>query len=124
MLDGYKVTNRWGGLMGVNRHWKPCVTFDPSTGIGTAGGYTGEGVAASNLAARILADLVLDNDTDITQLGWVNDTAGRWEPEPFRWTGSQVLGWLAQAADDAEMKSGKPSKFWGSMYKQLYHRMI
>ena len=124
MLDGYKVTNRWGGLMGVNRHWKPCVSFDKTTGIGAAGGYTGEGVGASNLAARMLADLVLGNDSDITHLAWVNDNAGKWEPEPFRWSGSQLLGWLAEAADNAEMKSGKPSRLWGSIYKKLSHRLI
>ncbi len=38
----------------------------PVTGLGWAGGYTGHGVAASNLAGRTLADLVLGRDTPRT----------------------------------------------------------
>jgi hypothetical protein len=72
----------------------------------------------------MLADLVLGNDSDITHLAWVNDNAGKWEPEPFRWSGSQLLSWLAEAADNTEMKSGKPSRLWGPIYKKLYHRLI
>jgi glycine/D-amino acid oxidase-like deaminating enzyme len=116
MLAGYKVTNRWGGLMGVPRHWRPCVTFEKSSGLGTAGGYTGEGVGASNLAARILADLVLEKQTSITELAWVNDVARRWEPEPIRWIGTSAVQWVGDLADKAETRFDRPSKFWGGLF--------
>ena len=62
ILDGYRITHGWGGFMGVPRHRRPSVNFDQSTGLGWAGGYTGEGVAASNLAGRIMADNRADHE--------------------------------------------------------------
>ena len=119
MLKGFKVTHKWGGLMGAPRHWRPSVTFDRHSGIGTAGGYTGEGVGASNLAARILADLVLDKQTDITNLAWVNDVAPKWQPEPFRWLGAKAVHWFGDRADQSELLSGKPSRLWGGLFDRF-----
>ena len=119
MLEGYKVTHKWGGLMGVYRHWRPCVTFDRASGLGTAGGYVGEGVAASNLAGRIMTDLILEKDTDITRLGWVDDHARRWEPEPFRYLGASAIKLFGGLADNHEVKHNKPSKFWGGIFDRF-----
>jgi glycine/D-amino acid oxidase-like deaminating enzyme len=120
MLEGYKVTNRWGGLMGVPRHWRPSVSFDRATGTGYAGGYTGEGVGASNLASRILADLVLERSTPVTELAWVDDTARRWEPEPIRWIGTKVIATMGSLADEAESRTNRPSRFWGGLFNKFY----
>lgn len=119
MLEPYAVTHRWGGLMGVPRNWRPFVTFDETTGFGAAGGYTGEGVAATNLAARILADLVCGRDTPLTQLAWVNDMPPKWEPEPFRWIGATGLQWFGDIADKRELATGKRSKFWGAVFAKF-----
>jgi glycine/D-amino acid oxidase-like deaminating enzyme len=119
MLAPYAVTHRWGGLMGVPRHWRPFVTFDKQTGIGAAGGYVGEGVAASNLAGRILADLVSANASDLTLLAWVNDVPRRWEPEPFRWLGASAIEWFGDRADRRELETGEPSKFWGGLFERF-----
>lgn len=119
MLQGYKVTHKWGGLMGVPRHWRPCVTFDREAGIGSAGGYTGEGVAASNLAGRILADLVLQQESAITNLTWVDDIPRRWEPEPLRWFGAKAIQWLGDRADKFESQKDRPSRFWGALFERF-----
>ncbi len=58
-LAGVRVARAWHGVLGVSRDWCPTVGLDPVTGLGYAGGYAGEGVAASNLAGRTLRDLVL-----------------------------------------------------------------
>ena len=63
------------------------MTWDPVTRVGRAGGYVGDGVAASNLAGRTLADLVSGRDTALTALPWVGHRSPRWEPEPLRWLG-------------------------------------
>lgn len=116
VLTPYTITHRWGGLMGVPRHWRPSVVFDRGTGLGAAGGYTGEGVAATNLAGRILADLVTGEQTDLTRLAWVNDVPRRWEPEPVRWFGVSAIEWLGDRADAREIRTGKPSNFWGGLF--------
>ena len=52
------IDHAWCGVLGVPRDWCATVTLDPRTGLGWAGGYSGHGVAAANLAGRTLADLV------------------------------------------------------------------
>ena len=96
-----------------------CVCFDRSAGMGTAGGYVGDGVAASNLGARVLCDLMLERQSDLTRLAWVDDTPRRWEPEPLRWLGYTAGNLLAGIADNQEMRSGKPARISGALLDKL-----
>jgi glycine/D-amino acid oxidase-like deaminating enzyme len=96
------ITHRWGGAVAVPRDWYPSVTFDRATGIATAGGYVGDGVATSNLAGRTLADLILGRDTDLVHLPWVGHRSPRWEPEPLRWLGVNAARALFASLDHAE----------------------
>jgi glycine/D-amino acid oxidase-like deaminating enzyme len=93
-----RITHRWGGVLGVPRDWRPSVGLDRTTGIAWAGGYVGEGVAATNLAGRTLADLITGEDSDLVSLPWVGHRSPRWEPEPLRWmginAGLQLAGWI------------------------------
>jgi glycine/D-amino acid oxidase-like deaminating enzyme len=122
MLGSHGITHRWGGLMGVARSWRPSVSFDRASGIGMAGGYVGEGVAASNLAGRILADLVTGQKTPLTRLAWVNDTARRWEPEPLRWLGAKAIQFFGDRADREELETGEPSRLWGRLFNTTMTR--
>jgi glycine/D-amino acid oxidase-like deaminating enzyme len=101
----------WTGVLGVARDWTPAVRADPATGLAFAGGYVGEGVAATNLAGRTLRDLILGRDTELTRLDWVGHTSPRWEPEPLRWIGIRTVYTLYRAADRHEARSGRPSRF-------------
>lgn len=98
-----RVTHGWGGVLGAPRHGRPFVTFDRDSGLGAAGGYIGEGVAASNLAGRILADLVLERSTPLVRLAWVDDVPRKWPVEPFRWLGTKTMFTLARLADHREL---------------------
>jgi glycine/D-amino acid oxidase-like deaminating enzyme len=109
-LDGVEFTHAWGGPLGIARDWHPSVGHDASTGLGWAGGYVGDGVAASNLAGRTLADLVLGRATALTRLPWVGHRSRRWEPEPARWLGVNAGLRLAHAADAEEARTGRPAR--------------
>ena len=109
VLDDVGVTHRWGGVLGVPRDWVPSVGLDRSTGLAWAGGYVGEGVAASNLAGRTLADLVTGTDSPITDLPWVGHRSPRWEPEPLRWMAINAGLALSASADRAEARTDRPS---------------
>ena len=109
-LDEARITHRWGGAVALPRDWRPAVVYDRSTGLGHAGGYAGEGVAASNLAGRTLADLILARDTELTRLPWVGHRSPKWEPEPLRFVGANLATALAPAADRVESRTGKPSR--------------
>jgi glycine/D-amino acid oxidase-like deaminating enzyme len=100
------IEHAWCGVLGVPRDWSPTVRLDRATGLGTAGGYVGHGVATSNLAGRTLCDLVLGEDTELTRLPWVGRSARRWEPEPLRWIATRVVYGLYRAADKRESARG------------------
>jgi glycine/D-amino acid oxidase-like deaminating enzyme len=104
------VTHTWGGPLGVTRDWTPSVGLDRASGLGWAGGYVGDGVAAAHLAGRTLADLVLGRDTDRVRLPWVGHRSPRWEPEPLRWLGVNAGLRVMRAADGREARTGRPSR--------------
>ena len=107
-LRGKHITHAWGGVMGVSRTLKPAVCFDTNTRFGWAGGFFGDGVGATNLAGRTMADLVLSRDTERSHALWVNPegekalSARLWEPEPIRWVGVQTRAKLMDWTDNAE----------------------
>jgi glycine/D-amino acid oxidase-like deaminating enzyme len=96
------IAHAWCGVLGVPRDWCASVTYDAASGTGWAGGYTGQGVAAANLAGRTLADLVAGEDSPLTRLPWVGHRSRTWEPEPARWTGVHGLYGLYRLADRLE----------------------
>jgi glycine/D-amino acid oxidase-like deaminating enzyme len=99
------IEHAWCGVLGVPRDWCAAVNLDQATGLGWAGGYSGQGVAASNLAGRTLADLVRGADSPLVTLPWVGHRSASWEPEPLRWTGVHSLYTLYRAADRLEARS-------------------
>ncbi len=102
-LKDVKVTHGWGGTLGMARNFSPFAIFDPVSGIASAGGFSGEGVGASNLFGRTLADMILQKDSELTHMPWVFTPAThkqalkKWEPEPFRFitykTILRFFGW-------------------------------
>ncbi len=116
-LADVRVTHRWGGALGVARDWCPSIGYDPETGMGWAGNYVGDGVATSNLAGRILRNLIFRRDDALERLPIVNHRSPSWEREPFRWFGVN-LGLAAAAAGDAEERfTDRPSKVAGLLEK-------
>jgi glycine/D-amino acid oxidase-like deaminating enzyme len=109
-LGAVRFTHAWGGPLGIARDWHPSVGHDASTGLGWAGGYVGDGVAATNLAGRTLADLVTGRHTPVTEMPWVGHHSRRWEPEPARWAGINAGLRLAHAADREEARTGRPAR--------------
>jgi glycine/D-amino acid oxidase-like deaminating enzyme len=118
VLRGRAITHRWGGPLGIARDWHASVGLDPATGLAWAGGYVGDGVAASNLAGRTLADLLLGRDTAVTALPWVGHRSPRWEPEPLRWLGINAGLRLATLADREEQATGRPARL-GALFDRL-----
>jgi glycine/D-amino acid oxidase-like deaminating enzyme len=102
------ISHAWCGVLGVPRDWCAAVHVDKVTGLGWAGGYTGHGVAASNLAGRTLADLVRGERSDLASLPWVDHRSPRWEPEPLRWTGVHSLYAVYRTADRLETRKATP----------------
>jgi glycine/D-amino acid oxidase-like deaminating enzyme len=96
------VAHAWCGVLGVPRDWCASVSYNRVSGMGFAGGYTGTGVAAANLAGRTLADLVAGEHSPLVTLPWVGYKSRSWEPEPARWAGVHGLYALYRLADRLE----------------------
>lgn len=104
------IQHAWCGVLGVPRDWCASVTYHAASGMGWAGGYTGHGVAAANLAGRTLADLVAGETSPLTALPWVGHRSRTWEPEPARWAGVHGLYALYRLADRLEADPGADSR--------------
>jgi glycine/D-amino acid oxidase-like deaminating enzyme len=107
-LAGVRTTHAWGGTVGVPRDWIPTMRYDRASGIATSHGYTGEGVAATNLGGRVLADLITGNDSELTRLPMVNHRSRPWEPEPLRFLAARYLQRASLKIDERAASTGKP----------------
>ncbi len=58
------ITHAWGGPLAMPRDHAPYVQVDFDSGMASAGGYTGDGVVLSHVAATALADLITSPDTE------------------------------------------------------------
>ncbi|MGA2214644.1 MAG: FAD-dependent oxidoreductase [Bryobacteraceae bacterium] len=106
-LAGIGFTHAWGGPLGMPRDWMPAVAFDRSSRIGTARGYTGQGVATTNLAGRILANLILGEQNGLETLAMAQRRSRNWEVEPLRWLAVRYMQ-QAFARIDAAAENGRP----------------
>lgn len=112
-LKDVRITHGWGGSLGLSRRFRPHAIYDRHSGLATAGGYAGEGVAASHLFGRTIADLLLERETPFTAMPWAHDDTSpaqllkRWEPEPLRWAAAQAIT-LSYAGEEALMKHQRP----------------
>jgi glycine/D-amino acid oxidase-like deaminating enzyme len=121
VLATARFTHAWGGNLGIPRDWYPSVVLDPATGVASAGGYVGDGVATAALAGRTLADLIGGHQSDLTTLPWVGRTSRRWEPEPLRWIGVNAVTALFAGADLSERRLGRPSRAASTFWRVLGH---
>ncbi|PWA07610.1 FAD-dependent oxidoreductase [Pueribacillus theae] len=86
-----QFTHVWGGPIGVTSDWTPNFQYDKRTRVAKAFGYFGQGVSTSNLAGRILSDLITERKTLLTNLPVVQHSSPKWVPEPFRWIGARFI---------------------------------
>lgn len=107
-LGDVRFSHAWGGPLGMPRDWHPTISLDRSTGIATARGYVGHGVATANLAGRTLAELIAGEETERTELPLVEHRSPDWEPEPFRWLGVRYTQWALGRVDRRAEATGRP----------------
>ncbi|CAN5559795.1 FAD-dependent oxidoreductase [soil metagenome] len=107
MLEGVEFTHSWGGVLGMPRDHMPTMAYNRPTGVAFAFGYTGDGVATANLSGRTLADLITETPTALTELPMTRHRPRKWEPEPLRWIGSQLVMWSRYRNERKAAETGK-----------------
>ena len=116
---GARITHRWGGPLGVPRDWTPSVIIRRDEKYARIGGYVGDGVAATNLFARMFVDAWSRTDTPLSRLPFVQHQSPRWEVEPFRFIGINSLLKLADHIDDYELRRGKAPRVRAKIFESL-----
>jgi glycine/D-amino acid oxidase-like deaminating enzyme len=103
------LEDAWGGPIDVSpTHLPSFGTLDPGN-LFYALGYTGNGVAPSHLAGKVIADLVTGTDSDATRLAMVNHKPRMFPPQPFRSIGAAVVRRAIIAKDTAEERGTSPN---------------
>lgn len=106
------IVDAWGGPIDVSPTHLPVVgSLNPH--IHYALGYTGNGVAPSHLAGRVLADLVTGAETDAVRLPMVNPKPRTFPPQPFRSLGAAIVRRAIIANDTADEQGRKPHPLAG-----------
>jgi glycine/D-amino acid oxidase-like deaminating enzyme len=112
--SGAAITHAWGGVWGAARDWMPAVGFDRRRGVAWAGGY-GDGVCASNLAARTIADLITGRESDLVSHPWVGHRSPEWPPDPLPRVGARVMASAYGLADAIALRRGRPPRWVGTV---------
>ena len=105
------VSHRWGGALGVHRDWFTSAKVDHKENIASLGGYVGDGVAFSYVAAKEVAKNIIGEGHEARPLPIVNHVSPRWEPEPFRFIGINSVLRLTERADETEKRTGRRIRF-------------
>lgn len=122
VLADHRIEYRWGGALGVPRDWRPAVWLDRTRGFATAGGYVGEGVAASNLAGRTLAELIAGRETPRTGLPLVAPPSRPWEPEPLRFLGVTAVRRIGQSLDSADFAGRREPRLRSAVFDRFVRK--
>jgi glycine/D-amino acid oxidase-like deaminating enzyme len=118
-LAGIRFSHAWGGYVGMPRDGLPMVNFDPATRIAGLRGYTGRGVSTTNLAARLVAGLIVGRQSGLEGLPIHRPDAPLWEPEPLRWMAVRYVQ-NAFARMDAAEDAGRNTPWDAPLARRLY----
>jgi glycine/D-amino acid oxidase-like deaminating enzyme len=111
------IEARWGGPIDVTSTHQPFAGSFANERVHYALGYTGNGVGPSHLMGKILANRILDRETDDTRLPLVDYEPRRFPPQPFRAVGAAVVNAATVRRDDALDERGSVDPFTDQLAK-------
>ena len=111
-LKNVRIEHKWGGPVSVPLDFFPAMGYaGGDRRIAYALGCVGHGVAMMNMAGQVLRDLVLEEQTELTDLFFVNRRVVPLPPEPLRFAVAQTIRQVLRAQDSWEARktpSGAP----------------
>ncbi|MGA8361403.1 MAG: FAD-binding oxidoreductase [Candidatus Dormiibacterota bacterium] len=100
-LEDVRISDGWGGPVAATVRCLPTVGWLRRGRLAYALGYSGHGVGPSALLARVVADLLLERDTEHLALPFVTRRPVTLPPGPLRWPLLSAAQRVLQAADDS-----------------------
>ncbi|MEV1320203.1 FAD-binding oxidoreductase [Micromonospora arborensis] len=95
MWSDVRFSHTYGGCVDITRDLVPHFG-SRRPGLYHGYGYCGNGIAASHLGGKVLRDLVLEKDSDFTNLFFVNGREPRFPPEPLAFAGVRAMSRLIE----------------------------
>jgi glycine/D-amino acid oxidase-like deaminating enzyme len=121
-LADVRLTDAWGGPIDVSGDHLPRFGSLPGDRVHYALGFSGNGVAPSHLAGRVLAALALGTEEPITRLCLVGPPPRRLPPEPFRYIGARILRKAIVMRESREMQARR-APWWLRQLTALPRRL-
>ncbi len=90
-LKGVRFTHRWGGPVSVPVDLAPAIGHIGDRRAVYSLGCVGHGVSMTHLNGCLLADLVLERESDLTGVWFVDRRTIPWPPEPLRLAASHAI---------------------------------
>ncbi len=111
-LGEVPIDYRWGGPVSVNLDMTPQIGMIGDERVIFSTGCIGHGVSLTHLNGRLIADLLADRKTPLTDFWIVNRKALRWPPEPLQFLMRAGIVRLLEAWDALEergLRAGRRS---------------
>ncbi len=107
-LRDVRIEYKWGGPVSVPMDFFPAMGYlGDDKRVAYSMGCVGHGVAMMNMAGQIMRDLMLERDSEFTDLFFVNRRVIPLPPEPLRFALGETLRAGLKAADAWDTRSGK-----------------
>ncbi len=107
-LEGARIERTWGGPIDASPSHLPVIRPTGEGRILTAFGYTGNGVAPSQMVGRALASLALERRDEFSRLAFVDPAPHTVPPEPLRWLGGAAIRTALERSERAELAGRRP----------------
>jgi len=105
-LGDVRIEYKWGGPVSVPLDFFPGMGYlGGDKRVAYSLGCVGHGVAMMNMAGQIMRDLVLEKDSELTELFFVNRRLIPLPPEPLRFALGEGLRGVLKAQDAWEARS-------------------
>jgi glycine/D-amino acid oxidase-like deaminating enzyme len=109
-LKDVRIEHEWGGPVSVTVDFFPAMGYAAKDKrVAYALGCVGHGVAMMNMAGQVLRDLVLERQTELTDLFFVNRSVIPLPPEPLRFGVAEAIRGGLRAQDAWEARK-QPSE--------------
>ena len=106
-LKDVRIEYEWGGPVSVPLDFFPAMGYlGDDKRIAYSLGCIGHGVAMMNMAGQIMRDLVLERETELTNLFFVNRRVIPLPPEPLRFALEETIRQALKAQDAWEARKG------------------
>jgi len=91
VLKDVKFTHQWGGPVSVPIDMAPIIGKIGDERAYYSLGCVGHGVSLTNFNGKLLAEILLEQKSDLTQMFFVNRKVIPWPPEPIRFALSHLI---------------------------------